>query len=43
MIAAGHLDPARLVTRRISLEQAGPALQAMNGYTGSGITVIDRF
>jgi alcohol dehydrogenase len=43
MIAAGHLDPARLVTHTISLEQAGPALEAMNGYTGAGITVINRF
>jgi alcohol dehydrogenase len=43
MIAAGHLDPARLVTQTISLGEAGAALEAMNGYTGSGITVIDRF
>jgi alcohol dehydrogenase len=43
MIAAGHLDPARLVTHTISLEQAGAALETMNGYTGAGITVIDRF
>jgi alcohol dehydrogenase len=43
MIAAGHLDPARLVTHTISLAGAGPALEAMNGYTGAGITVIDRF
>jgi alcohol dehydrogenase len=43
MIAAGHIDPARLVTRTISLAEAGPALEAMNGYTGAGITVIDRF
>jgi len=43
MIAAGHLDPARLVTDTISLAEAGPALEAMNGYTGAGITVIDRF
>ena len=43
MIAAGHLDPARLVTNTISLEEAGAALEAMNRYTGAGITVIDRF
>ena len=43
MIAAGQLDPARLVTHTISLEQAGAALETMNGYTGAGITVIDRF
>jgi hypothetical protein len=31
------------VTHRISLDEAGTAIEAMNGYTGSGITVIDRF
>ncbi|MGI9413899.1 MAG: zinc-dependent alcohol dehydrogenase family protein [Hyphomicrobiales bacterium] len=43
MIAAGRMDPARLVTRTIPLEEAGVALAAMDGYTGAGITVIDRF
>jgi alcohol dehydrogenase len=43
MIAAGRIDPARLVTKTIGLDQAGDALAAMNGYTGVGITVIDRF
>ena len=43
MIAAGRLDPARLVTKTIPLEEAGAALATLNGYTGSGITVIDRF
>jgi alcohol dehydrogenase len=43
MIEAGHFDPARLVTQTISLDEAGAALEAMNGYTGAGITVIDRF
>jgi threonine dehydrogenase-like Zn-dependent dehydrogenase len=43
MIAAGRIEPARLVTRTIALEQAGDALAAMNGYSGVGITVIDRF
>lgn len=43
MIAAGRMDPARLVTRTIPLEEAGAALAAMDGYAGSGITVIDRF
>lgn len=42
MIAAGRLDPARLITRRIGLDQAGEALAAMNGYAGVGVTVIDR-
>jgi alcohol dehydrogenase len=43
MIAAGRIDPGRLVTHRIALAEAGAALAAMNGYTGTGITVIDRF
>jgi alcohol dehydrogenase len=42
MIAAGRLDPARMITKRIALSQAGAALQAMDGYTGVGVTVIDR-
>jgi alcohol dehydrogenase len=43
MIAGGRIDPARLVTRRIPLEQAGAALAAMDGTRAAGITVIDRF
>ncbi len=43
MIAAGRLDPARLVTGRIALEQAGTALAAMDRYSTVGVTVIDRF
>ncbi len=41
MIAAGRLDPARMITKRIGLSEAGAALEAMNGYTGVGVTVID--
>lgn len=43
MISAGRLDPARMITKRIPLEQAGAALATMNGYGGVGVTVIDRF
>jgi alcohol dehydrogenase len=43
MIAAGRLDPARLITRRIALSEAGAALAAMDGFSGVGVTVIDRF
>ena len=43
MIAAGRLEPARLVTRTIALEEAGAALAAMDGTGGAGVTVIDRF
>ena len=42
MIAGGRLDPARMITKRIALSQAGAALKAMDGYTGVGVTVIDR-
>jgi alcohol dehydrogenase len=42
MIAGGRLDPARMITKRIALSQAGAALMAMDGYTGAGVTVIDR-
>ena len=40
MIAAGRLDPARLVTHRISLAEAPNALAAMDGYS-PGVTQID--
>lgn len=43
MIASGRLNLSPLVTKRIALEEAGAALEAMNGFTGVGITVIDRF
>lgn len=43
MIASGRLDPSKLVTKTIPIEDAGAALAAMDGYAGTGITVIDRF
>jgi alcohol dehydrogenase len=43
MIRAGRLQPARLIGRRITLEQAPDALAAMDSFPGTGITVIDRF
>jgi alcohol dehydrogenase len=43
MIAAGQLQPQRLVTRRIALDEAPAALTAMGDFGGLGITVIDRF
>jgi alcohol dehydrogenase len=42
MIAGGRLDPARMITKRIALSEAGAALKAMDGYSGVGVTVIDR-
>jgi alcohol dehydrogenase len=41
MIAAGRLDPARLVTQSIGLSGLNTALAAMDGYTGAGVTVVD--
>lgn len=41
MIAAGRIDPGRLVTRTVPLAGAGAALAAMNTYGQTGITVID--
>jgi alcohol dehydrogenase len=43
MIKAGRLDPARLVTKRIMLEDAGAALASLDSFQGVGVTVIDRF
>ncbi len=43
MVAAGKLDPGRLVSRTIALEEAGATLAAMDGYETLGITVIDRY
>lgn len=41
MIAAGRLDPGRLVTRRIGLAEAGAALADFTDNRAVGITVID--
>jgi len=41
MIEAGRLDPARLVTHRIGLSGLNDALSAMDGYGGTGVTVVD--
>lgn len=43
MIAAGRLDPSRLITSTIPLAEAGAALAAMDGYASRGVTVINRF
>ena len=43
MIAAGKLQPAQLVTKRVDLEQGIHALQSMHRFESVGITVIDRF
>ena len=43
MIGSGQLDPGLLVTRRIPLQKAPEALEAMGTFSTAGITVIDRF
>lgn len=43
MMAAGRLQPGRLVQRTISLEEAPEALEAMGRFAQPGVTVIDRF
>ena len=43
MIAAGRMDPGRLVTGRIALDEAPAAIAGMDGYARAGVTVVDRF
>lgn len=42
MIAAGTLDPQRLVEQTVTMEEGLEILTAMDGYHLSGVTVIDR-
>ncbi len=41
LIAAGRLDPARLVTKRITLDEAPEALAAMGTSSPRGVTIIE--
>ena len=43
MILAGQLDPDKLIGNRVSLEASVEALQNMDRFEGSGVTVIDTF
>ncbi|HSF95295.1 MAG TPA: zinc-binding dehydrogenase, partial [Thermohalobaculum sp.] len=43
MIAAGRMDPSRLITRRITLDETPAAIVEMDGFTRTGVTVTDRF
>jgi len=43
LIAAGRVEPQRLVGKTVSLEEAPAELEAMGGFGSVGITVIDRF
>jgi alcohol dehydrogenase len=40
LVAAGRLDPARLITRRIGLDEVPDALAAMSTSSPTGVTVI---
>lgn len=43
MVAAGRLDPGKLVTRKVALEETSAVIAAMDDYETLGFTVIDRF
>ncbi len=43
MISAGQLQPQRLITQTIGLENAPDALAALGDFSVTGITVINRF
>ena len=43
MIVAGKLEPARLIGKTVSLEEAGAELEAMGRFAQQGVTVIDAF
>lgn len=43
MLAAGKITPQKLIGRRISLEEAVPALMTLDKAEGKGISVITRF
>ncbi|HEX7556835.1 MAG TPA: zinc-dependent alcohol dehydrogenase family protein, partial [Leptolinea sp.] len=43
LIQSGKVDPAKLIGKTISLDEAAVALTEMDSFQGSGVTVIDRF
>ncbi|MGD9333017.1 MAG: zinc-dependent alcohol dehydrogenase family protein [Desulfobacterales bacterium] len=43
MIAAGKLQPAKLIAQTVDLEDGVVELQTMNRFSTIGVTVIDRF
>jgi alcohol dehydrogenase len=43
LLEKGLVKPSRLVSRKISLQQAVPALMAMDSFEGAGVTVITEF
>jgi alcohol dehydrogenase len=43
MIRIGKLEPQKLIGKRISLDESVSELTGMNSFSGTGVTVIDRF
>ena len=43
MIAAGKLEPQKLIGKHITLDDAPAALTAMDRFDGLGISVITQF
>ena len=43
MILAGKLSPEKLIRKRISIEESMDELVNMDNFSGTGITVIDKF
>jgi alcohol dehydrogenase len=41
LLASGALQPERLVTRRVGLDDAPGALAGMDSFTGSGMTIVE--
>ncbi|MBT2207098.1 zinc-binding dehydrogenase [Actinomadura sp. NEAU-AAG7] len=43
MIEAGRLNPGRIVSRTVGLDQVSEVLESMESYGPTGVVVIDRF
>jgi alcohol dehydrogenase len=43
MIVAGKLQPAKLISHTVTLDEAPEVLESMGSYPPSGVVVIDRF
>lgn len=43
LIEKGDLDPAQLISRKITIQQSCDLLPKMNEFTSSGVTLIDQF
>jgi alcohol dehydrogenase len=43
MIRDGRLEPGKLIGKTVSLEESLEELVNMNSFSGTGVTVIDRF